>query len=57
MWFTDVNGVVLCDWAVENDIKYLIECNLPGRIGIIVSEKDRLLFELRWGNNYRKWNQ
>lgn len=57
MWFTDVNGVVLTDWAVESGINFIIECQLPGRIGIVLSEKDRILFELRWGSNYKNWNQ
>ena len=53
MWFTDVNGVVLTDWAVENSIDFIIKCRLPGRVGIILSEKDKILFELRWGGNYK----
>lgn len=53
IWFTDINGVVLTDWAVENDIKFLIEHHLPGRLGIVLSEKDRVMFELRWGGNYK----
>lgn len=57
LWFTDVNGVVLTDWAVENDIKFLIECRLPGRIGVTLSDKDRVLFELRWGSNYKTYNK
>lgn len=54
IWFTNVNPVALCDWAVENGVKYNIEYRLHGRTGIQIGESDRVLFELRWGGNLKK---
>jgi hypothetical protein len=55
IWFTDMHPVALCDWAVENGISYQIHDRYGGKTGIVVADKDKVMFELRWAGNIRPW--
>ena len=54
LWFADINPVVLSEWALENNVKFKIQYNLSDRVGFIIEEKDKVMFELFWGANIRR---
>ena len=54
LWFTDVSPVVLSEWALENNVNFKIQYNLSDRVGFMIEEKDKVMFELFWGANERR---
>lgn len=54
LWFTDVSPIVLSEWALENEIKFTVEIRLANRVGIMVQDKDKVMFELFWGANEKR---
>lgn len=50
IWFTDVNPLVLTDWAAEHNIKFKTQINMSTYVGIeLANDSDKVMFELRWG--------
>lgn len=53
-WFTNFNGAVLYEWCFENNVKYKTDYYDGFKTGIILlEEKDKVYFQLRWGNTPR----